>query len=74
MSLYSAKASTSNFRSYDQIFTLVAAVRQRLLRWRHRQVIISELGEYSPRELTELGISQADIPHVAASAFSDDVQ
>ncbi len=39
----------------------------RLLNWRQRQKIIRELSEYTPRELSELGISPADIEIVAAS-------
>jgi uncharacterized protein YjiS (DUF1127 family) len=42
--------------------------RDRLLGWRRRRKIISELNQYSPRELNELGISKADIERIAASA------
>jgi len=71
MAFYSTGLSKSGFSATDHVAFGLTGVRQWLLNWRRRQEIISELGEYSPRELAELGIREADIVQVAGSGFSD---
>ena len=74
MTFYSISLSKSGFSPTDLAAFVLTSARQRLLNWRRRQEIISELGEYSPRELSELGIREADIVQVAASGFSDGIR
>lgn len=74
MTFYSIRLSKSVFSPADLAALMLTSARQRILNWRRRQQIISELGEYSPRELAELGIREADIVHVAALGFSDGIR
>ena len=74
MSFLTTNFSNSHFSLADHVRLLVTTIHNRLVIWRHRQTITSELREYSPRELTELGISPSDIPHIAATVSSRDIR
>jgi uncharacterized protein YjiS (DUF1127 family) len=48
--------------------SLWTALHRHILNWRGRQQVISELGCYSDKELSELGIGRSDVEDVAAFA------
>lgn len=55
-------------RGSDVIGTLVDSVRARLAARRRYLALKAELLDYSPGQLVELGISEADIERVAGDA------
>ena len=49
----------------DRLETMFAQLTHRYRRWQCRRTIEAELSDYTPAELAELGITEADVCRIA---------
>jgi len=71
MSIQSFTADTLNngWNLAEAAGSIIERYSVRLAAWRHYRTVRAELRDYSPQQLAELGISEADIDFIAERPY-----